>query len=187
MLKILAIIGVLILLGAVLLVIYALNQPDDFRVARSQTITAPPEKIFPLLNDLHRFNEWNPFAKGDPNLEIAYSGPDSGRGATHSWDSTGRSGKGRLEITEVSAPSRIAMQLDILKPVEGHNNVVFTLQPNGNATEVTWAMTGKTPFIGKMMCLFFSMDRMVGGEFEKGLADLKAIAEGRAPVPAGQS
>ena len=187
MLKILAIIGLLIVLGAAALVIYAATRPDHFRVARSKAIMAPPEKIFPLINDLHRFNEWNPFAKGDPNLKIAYSGPDSGEGAIHSWDSTGRSGKGRLKITDISPPSKIAMQLDILKPIEGHNNVLFTLQPNGNATEVTWAMTGKTPFIGKMMSLFLSMDRMVGGEFEKGLADLKAIAEGRTPVPAGQS
>ena len=185
MLNIFAILALILAVGVIALLAYAATRPDDFRVARSKTIMAPPETIFPLISNLHRFNEWNPFAKQDPSLSIVYSGPESGVGAAHAWDSKGRAGKGRLEITGVSAPSRIAMKLDILKPVEGHNDVLFTLQPNGSGTNVTWSMTGKTPFIGKLMSAFCSMDRMVGGAFDEGLADLKGLAERNAEMPGG--
>jgi hypothetical protein len=182
MLKILGLIALILAIGVVGLIAYAATQPDEFRLARSKSIMAPPEKIFPLISNLHRFNEWNPFAKQDPAINIIYSGPASGKGAAHEWESAGRTGKGRLEITDVSPLSQIDMKLDILKPIEGHNKIVFTLQPDGSATNVTWSMTGKTPFLGKVLHLFLSMDRMVGDEFEKGLADLKALAEGGGAV-----
>jgi uncharacterized protein YndB with AHSA1/START domain len=186
MLKVLTIIAVLLAIGVAAILAYAATRPDDFRVARTQSIQAPPDKIFPLITDLHQFNRWNPFAKQDPDLKIVYSGPESGPGAAQGWESR-KSGKGRLKITDVAPPSKVAMNLDILKPTEGHNKVLFTLAPNGAATDVTWSMTGKTPFVGKMMSLFVSMDRIIGGEFAKGLADLKALAEGGAAAPAGQS
>ena len=157
--------------------IYAATRQGTFRVARSVSIMAAPEKVFPLINDLHGFNRWNPFYGLDPAAKFTYRGPDSGKGAAHEWDGNNKAGKGRIEITESSPPSKILMKLDILKPMECHNRVAFTLVPVGNATEVTWVMSGENSFIGKVMSLCFNMDKMVGGEFEKGLAALKAIAE----------
>jgi hypothetical protein len=118
-----------------------------------------------------------PFAKQDPTIKLVYSGPPSGAGAANDWDSEGSAGKGRLTIVDAAAPSKITMQLDMLKPIEGHNVVAFALQPNNGATDVSWTMSGKFPYIGKVISVFASMDKMVGGEFEKGLADLKQRAE----------
>jgi hypothetical protein len=157
---------------------YAALKPDNFEVARSIRIKAAPERIFPLIDNLHSFNTWNPFLKMDPTVKLAYGGPASGAGAAQEWEGNSNVGKGRLEITESSPSSRVAMKLDMLSPIEGHNMVEFSLKRDGDATTVTWAMSGPSPYIAKLMSTFFSMDTMVGGEFEKGLADLKALAEG---------
>lgn len=177
MLRILAVIGgvLAVALGGVLA--YAATQPDAFRITRAVTIAAPPEKVFQLIQDLKSFNRWNPFLKLDPAAKLAYSGPSSGKGAAHTWSGDSNVGAGRLEITDAVMPSRISMQLDMTSPMEAHNLVEFALKPNGSGTDVTWTMTGRSPFIAKVMCVFFSMDRMVGGEFDKGLASLKALAE----------
>jgi len=161
-------------IGAVL--VYAATLPSEFRVSRSATIDAPREKIFPLIDNLKSFNQWNPFAKQDPTMTITYSGPASGKGAAHAWDSEGRGGKGSLEITDVAEPSSVTMALHMEKPMQGNNTVVFALQPNGNATDVTWTMTGHYVYVAKVMGVIFNMDKMIGGEFEKGLADLNALA-----------
>ena len=177
MLKIIGIvagIGVLAIIGVL---VYAATLSDTFEVQRSARINASPEKIFPLINNMHSMNTWNPFAEADPNIKINYTGPDSGKGARYQWTGDSKVGEGSIEVTDVSEPSRVALKLDMLKPLEGHNTVVFTLAPNGNGTDVTWAMSGERPFIGKVMDAVFNMDRMVGGQFEKGLAKLKAIAE----------
>lgn len=161
------------------LVAYAATRPDTFKVKRSKLINAPAEKIFPLIGNLRQMNTWNPFSKDDPTLKVTYSGPADSPGAAYDWDSEGRSGKGRIEITDAAPPSKVTMNLTMLTPIEAHNVVEFTLRPEGNATEVTWAMTGHhRPLVAKVMDVLFSMDRMVGGQFEKGLEDLKAIAEG---------
>ena len=177
MLKTLAITAVTVAALVAGVLIYAATRPDSFQLARSITIKAPPEKIFPLINDLHAFNRWNPFLKMDPTTKLAYSGPDSGRGAAHEWDGNGQVGKGRIEITESSPASKIVMKLDMITPIEGHNLVLFTLGPKGDATQVTWSMSGQSAYIAKVIGVVISMDKMVGGEFEKGLADLKAMAE----------
>ena len=156
---------------------YAAARPDTFQIARSIAIKAPPEKIFPMINDPHAFNTWNPFLKMDPATKLAYRGPASGKGAGHDWDGNSQVGKGSLEITDSLPSSRIVMKLDMIKPMEAHNRVEFTLEPKGDATQVTWVMSGPSPYVAKVMSTVFSMDRMVGGEFEKGLADLKAQAE----------
>ena len=174
MLKTIAIVAAVFVAGVLA---YAATRPNAFRVARSVSIAAPPEKIFPLINDLHAFNRWNPFLKMDPATKLTYSGPDSGKGAAHEWDGNSQVGKGRVEITDSSPSSQILMKLDLEKPMEAHNRVAFTFEPKGNATEVTWAMNGEHSFIGKVMGLCFNMDKMVGGSFEEGLADLKAQAE----------
>ena len=160
------------------ILIYAATKPDGFDVARSVRIKAAPEKIFPLIDNLHSFNTWNPFMKKDPAVKLAYSGPASGIGAAQEWEGNSSVGKGRVEITRSSPSSRIAMKLDMLSPIEGHNVVEFSLKPDGDATTVTWAMSGRCHYIAKVMSTICSMDKMVGGEFEKGLADLKALAEG---------
>ena len=177
MLKIIGIvagIGVLAIIGVL---VYAASLSNTFQVQRSLRINASPEKIFPLINNMRGMNTWNPFAEADPEIKITYTGPDSGKGARYQWTGNNKVGEGSIEITDTSAPSRVALRLDMLKPLEGHNTVVFTLAPNGSGTDVTWVMSGERPFIGKVMDAVFNMDRMVGGQFEKGLAKLKAIAE----------
>jgi Polyketide cyclase / dehydrase and lipid transport len=121
------------------ILIYAATKPDGFEVARSVRIKAAPEKIFPLID----FNTWNPFMKKDPAVKLAYSGPASGTGAAQEWEGNSSVGKGRVEITGSSPSSRIAMKLDMLSPMEGHNVVEFSLKPDGDATTVTWAMSGR--------------------------------------------
>jgi len=162
----------------VILFAYAFTRPDTFHIRRSADIAAPAGRIFPLIANLKSMNTWSPFADPDPNIKISYSGPESGVGAAHAWVGNAKVGEGRIEITEVHAPDKVAMRLQIVKPMRADNRVEFTLQPNGNATNVTWQMSGKQPFLGKIVTLFIDCDKMVGREFDKGLANLKAIAEG---------
>lgn len=172
MLKTLAFAGVAALAA---LLGYAATLPDTFRVARSATVQAPPEKLHALINDLRAFNTWNPFEKFDTQSRGEYRGPAAGPGAVYQF-AGGKSGDGSLRILD-SAPTRVSMELHMVKPMEALNRVQFTLQPRGNATEVTWQMEGATPFLGKLIHVFIDMDRMVGGQFESGLADLKQRAE----------
>jgi hypothetical protein len=173
MLKILAV--VVVLLAAVL--IFAATRPDTFRVQRATSIKAPPEKIFPLVNDIHNYGSWSPYEKLDPAMKRTYSGAADGKGAVYEWESNGRAGKGRMEITESIPPSKVTIKLDFIKPFEAHNIVDFTLEGKGDFTNVTWAMHGPNPYIAKVIHIFFSMDSMVGKDFETGLANLKTIAE----------
>jgi uncharacterized protein YndB with AHSA1/START domain len=181
MLKVIGLIAALLAIGVVGVLAYAATVPDTFQVRRSISIKAPPEKIFPLINELKTMNEWNPFAKQDPTIRLTYRGPASGKGAANDWDSDGKAGKGRLEITDSTPTSQVTMRLDMEKPMEGHNTIVFALQPQAQGanqtTNVTWSMTGALHYIAKVICTFVSMDRMIGGEFDKGLGDLKAMAE----------
>ena len=169
-----ALIIIVVLIAAFLA--FVATRPNAFRIQRATSVKAPPEKIYPLINDLHQFNTWNPFAKADPNVKLTYSGAQSGKGAVYDWQSK-KMGVGRMEIVDTAAPSRVVAKLDFVKPMEAHNIVEFTLEPRGDATNVTWAMHGPMPFMSKLMTLFFSMERMVGGEFEKGLANMKAAVE----------
>lgn len=164
-------------------VAYASTRPDTFKVARSANIGAPPEAIFPMINDLKKFSTWSPFDKKDPNMKRVYSGPESGKGARHDWDGNSEIGKGWLAIAGSTAPSKVDMDLNMIKPMDAKSRVTFTLVPEGNTTKVTWAMEGQVPLVGKVIHLFIDMDRMVGGDFEAGLASLKAMAEGSAVSP----
>jgi hypothetical protein len=171
------IIGVIVRAIAAVL-IYAATKPDTFTVQRSASIAAAPDKIFPLINDVKAFNTWNPFALKDPTAKMAYEGPASGVGAAYGWDSE-QLGAGRMEITDAAAPSRVQARLEFKRPFATTNRVVFTLQPQGTQTQVTWAMSGPMPYISKLMTTFVSMEHMVGPDFEAGLANLKALAEKR--------
>jgi uncharacterized protein YndB with AHSA1/START domain len=167
---------VVVLLIAVLLCIAA-TKPNTFRVERATSIQAPPEKIFPLINDFHGWSSWSPWEKVDPAMKRTHSGAAKGQGAVYEWDGNNKVGKGRMEITEVSPPNKVTIKLDFLKPFEGHNVAEFTLAPRGSSTDVTWAMHGPSRFLAKVIQVFVSMDRMMGKQFETGLANMKAAAE----------
>jgi carbon monoxide dehydrogenase subunit G len=155
---------------------YAATGPDRFQVRRSTSIKASADAIFPRINDLHAFNSWNPFDKKDPNTKGTYSGPASGKGASYGFESS-KTGTGSIEIVDAAPPSRITMKLTMIRPIAADNRVEFTLEPQGDTTRVTWAMDGGVPFVGKVIHLIFNMDKMVGQDFEAGLADLKALSE----------
>jgi carbon monoxide dehydrogenase subunit G len=174
MIKTIAILVVL-LLGAVL--IFAATRPDSFRVQRAASIKAPPEKIFPFINDFKRWGAWSPYEKKDPSMKRSFGGAPEGKGATYAWEGDRNVGEGRMEITDAQAPGRVAIKLDFTRPFEAHNNVVFTMLPKGDATEVTWDMQGPANYVSKLIGVFVSMDRMVGADFEAGLANLKSVAE----------
>ena len=171
---ILAILAVLI----IALALVVLTRPDSFRVQRSLLIKAPPDRIYPLIADFHAWQQWSPWEKIDPALQRTYSGPANGTGAVYAWAGNKDVGKGRMEILDVTPPTRVVIKLDFLEPFEGHNNAEFTLQPTDGATNVTWAMYGPNPLMAKVMGLFVSMDKMIGGQFETGLNNLKAASEG---------
>jgi hypothetical protein len=164
---------VVLVLAAIL--IYAAAKPDSFGVQRATAINAPAEKIFPLINDLHAHTSWSPFEK-DPNMKRTHSGAPQGKGAVYEWDGDRKVGSGRLAIAD-STPSNITMILDMFKPFKAHNTVNFLLEPQGGGTRVTWAMRGQQPYMAKLMSTFIDCDKMVGGQFEEGLAKLKALAE----------
>jgi len=166
---------VVVLIGGVLVV--AATGPDTFEVRRTASIKAPPERIFPLINDLRAFNTWNPYEKKDPNVKGRYSGPSEGKGAAYAFQGNKDVGKGSIEIVESSPASGVRMRLRMLEPFEAGNDVEFVLEPKGDATNVTWAMHGRVPYVAKIVHLLFDMDGMVGRDFETGLASLKAIVE----------
>ena len=168
-------IAIAALIAAVL--IFAATRPDSFRLERSIAIKAPPEKIFALLNDFHQWEAWSPWEKIDPAVKRTYSGAASGRGAAYAWSGNKEVGAGRMEIVEPQPSSRLLIKLDFSAPFEAHNMVEFTLLRQGDVTRVTQAMFGPSPYVSKLMGLVFSMDKMVGGKFEEGLANLKGLAE----------
>ena len=167
----------IIVLVVVVILVLAAFKPSNFSVQRTATIQAPPEKIFPLINDYHNWPQWSPWEKIDPNMKRTYSGPTSGTGSVYEWDGNSKAGKGRMEIAESMPTSKIAIKLDFIKPMETNNNVQFNLQPNSNSTTVTWTMSGPVSFPAKVMTVFVSMDKMIGPDFEAGLANMKAAAE----------
>lgn len=171
-----AILGGLFLLVVVVL-IYAATKPDTFRVERSISIKAPAEKIFPLIDDFHRWEQWSPWEKVDPALKRTYSGAASGQGAAYAWFGNKEIGQGKMEIVESTPPARLLIKIDFLVPFEAHNTVEFTLRTQGDSTVLSHAMFGPSPYLAKLMGLFFSMDKMIGDKFEEGLGSLKAIAE----------
>jgi len=173
----LKIIGIAIVVLIVALLIYAATKPDTFRIQRSATIKAPPEKIFSFLDDFHKWISWSPWEKMDPALKRTHSGAMSGKGAVYEWEGNNQVGKGRMEITDTSPPSKVLIKLDFLKPFEAHNTAEFTLSGGDNSTNVIWAMYGPQPYMAKVVSLFFSMDKMVGGQFEQGLANLRTVSE----------
>ena len=169
-------IGIIVVVLLAGLLGFAATRPDTFRYQRTATINAPPQKILPLILDFHNWIDWSPWEKLDPALKRTYGGAASGQGAVYEWEGNNKAGQGRMEITEAS-PSKVLIKLDFLKPFEAHNTAEFNLEPRGDATNIIWSMYGPNPFIAKVMCVFVNMDKMVGKDFEAGLANLKAAAE----------
>ena len=172
-------VSIVVLLMALLVALLgvAASRPDTFRVERATSIKAPPGKVFALINDLRRWASWSPYERKDPAMKRTYSGAAHGKGAVYEWEGNRDIGKGRMEITEAAAPFRVTIALDFVRPFEAHNVVEFTLEDRGDATSVTWALHGPASYTSKIMSVFFSMERMVGKDFEGGLANLKAVAE----------
>ena len=177
MLKVFAVIGGVLVIGIAVVLILAAMQPDQFRVQRSAAIKAPPDKIFPLIADFKAWTAWSPYENKDSAMKRIYGPATSGKGATYAWDGNGNVGAGDMLITDAPAPSKVALDLNMSKPLTAHNKVEFTLTPAGDSTTVTWSMRGDTPYFAKIIHVFFNMDKMVGGDFEAGLAKLKSVAE----------
>ena len=176
MLKIFLIIAVVLVVAAVGIVLYASTQPDTFRIQRATLINAPTDKVHAILTDLRRGAEWSPFERQDPNLKRTFTGPDTGVGSALEWEGNSKVGAGKLSIVDAT-PSKITLNLDMRKPMEGHNIIEFALAPQDNGTALTWSMRGQMNLIAKVMCLFFNMEKDLGGAFEQGLASLKSLAE----------
>src|ERR1700751_2883508 len=177
MFETLVIIAVVLAIIIAIVLVLAASKPDSFRIERAATLKAPAEKIFPLIADFHQWLNWSPWEGRDPALKRTYSGAERGKGAVYAWDGNKNVGSGRMEILEASSPSKIVIKLDFLKPFEAHNTAEFTMLPQGGATSVIWVMQGPAPFLAKVMHTVMNIDRMVGKDFESGLASLKAIAE----------
>jgi len=174
MLKII-LIGIPIIIVVVFIIVAM--QPSTYRVTRSLAIAAPQEAVFPHMNELKKWEAWNPWGKADPNMKLTYDGPASGVGANYAWAGNKEVGEGRATITESRPGESVKFKMEFFKPMSGVSEVDFTFKPQGHQTEVTLTVTGEKNFMAKAFCLFMSMDNMIGGKFEKALADLKAIAE----------
>lgn len=168
-------IGLACVVGVFVLIVA--TRPADFSVTRTTLIAAPPETVFAQVNELKKWEAWNPWGKIDPAMKLTYEGPASGVGAAYAWVGNSDVGEGRMAITESQPNERVQFKLEFFKPMTGTSTAEFTFKPEGNQTRVTWTMSGKNNFIAKAFCLFVSMDKMVGGQFEQGLASLKSLAE----------
>lgn len=172
-------IGTILFIGVLL---FAASRPDTFVIERSIDIQAPPQVIYPLINDLHNFPLWSPYDNVDPAMRRSFSGAPNGQGAVYAWQGNAQVGSGRLEIIEAIPYSRVVMTLDYVEPIVAHNMSEFTLQPSGNQTKVTWRMHGPAPFLSKVMSLFFSIDNTIGPQFELGLANLRRLTDKQAQL-----
>jgi uncharacterized protein YndB with AHSA1/START domain len=177
MLETVAIVVLVLLVAIAAVLVFSASKPGTFRLQRAASIKAPPERIFGLINDFRHWNAWSPWDRMDPALKRTYGGAASGTGAVYEWEGNSKVGKGRMQITDAAPPSRVVIKLDFLKPFKAHNVVEFTLAREGDATRVTWSMHGPVPYPAKIMHVFLDMDRIVGKDFEAGLANLKTTAE----------
>jgi hypothetical protein len=173
--------ALVVIVGAFLA--FVATRPSDFRIVRSRTLAAAPDVVHAHVNDLHRWSNWSPWEKLDPEMKREFSGPALGPGASYHWIGNSKVGEGRMTITDSQPPRSVTIRLEFIKPWTATNTTQFDLVASGKGTEVTWAMTGTNNFMAKVACVFMNMDRMVGGDFEKGLAGLDAIT---AAVPTSQ-
>jgi len=165
---------------AVIVVVFLIAvalQPSNFRVVRTASTAAPPAVVFAYINDLHKWEAWSPWAKLDPAAKKPFEGPSAGIGAVFGWSGNNEVGEGRMTITESRPSDLIRIKLDFVKPFASTATAEFSFKPEGNHTAVTWSMAGRNNFTSKAICLFMNMDKTVGGQFERGLANLKSVTE----------
>lgn len=179
LIQVLIVVAVLL---AVLVIVVAM-QASTFRVARSTNVDAPPTTVFAEVNDLRHWKTWNPWGKMDPAMKETYEGPTAGPGATYRWAGNNKVGEGGMTITDSRAGERVRIRLEFIRPFKATNTAEFDFAPAGSGTRVTWSMTGERNFMFKLVGMFMSMDKMIGRDFERGLADLKAVSES---APAAQ-
>jgi hypothetical protein len=170
---------ILLTLAAIIAVVLliAAFQPAEFRVVRSATMAAPAAVIFAEVNDFHRWAAWSPWEKLDPAMKRTFDGPAAGVGASYAWEGNSEVGSGRMTITESRPGELVLIRLEFIKPMPGICPTEFKFQPAGGATTITWTMSGTNNYLSKIVCLFMNMDKLVGGDFEKGLAQLKTLVE----------
>ena len=164
----------------VVLVAVVAMQPSEFRIARATTIAAPAPVVFAQVNDFHKWEAWNPWGKLDPAVKQTYEGAPAGTGAVYTWSGNSQVGAGRMTVVESRPSDLVRIKLEFFKPMAGTSTADFTFKPEGDQTAVTWTMTGTNSFVAKAVGLVMNMDRMIGGQFEKGLADMKTVAEAAA-------
>ena len=162
---------------AILFFVMLVGRPDEFKVVRAATIAASPAAVFAQVNDFHNWDAWSPWAKLDPACKNTFSGAAAGKDAGFAWDGNNKVGAGRMTITESQSPELVRINLEFMRPFKSTNTTEFTFKPQGGATLVTWAMTGKNNFMCKVFGVLMDGDRMVGKDFEKGLANMKTVAE----------
>ena len=173
---------VFLVLAIAIFAIVVAMQPADFSITRNATVAAPAAAVFSQVNDFHKWEAWSPWAKLDPSMKATYEGPTDGPGSIYTWSGNNEVGEGRMTLTESKPSEFVRIKLEFLKPFAATNTTEFLFKPEGNQTAVTWTMTGKNNFIAKAFNLVMNMDKMVGGDFEKGLAQMKAAVES-APKP----
>ena len=170
-----------ILIGlAVIVVVFVIvvaTRPDDFCVTRSASMAAPPAAVFEQVNDFHKWDNWSPWAKLDPNCKNTFDGASAGKGAKFAWDGNSKVGAGRMTVLESQPPELIRINLEFLRPFKATNTAEFGFKPEGKGTAVTWNMFGKNNFMAKAFGLFVNCDKMIGRDFEKGLAQMKSVVE----------
>jgi hypothetical protein len=172
-------IALALLLVLVVLAGYVATRPADFRIVRSRTVAAPPDVVHAYVSDFHKWPEWSPWEKLDPAMKREYSGAASGTGAAYHWSGNSDVGEGQMTITDSRPPQSVTIRLEFLKPFAATNTTQFDFAPSGSGTIVTWAMNGHNNFMAKAFSAVMDMDKMVGGDFEKGLAGLDSATAAR--------
>ena len=168
---------IIVIALVVLVLIYGISQPAGFSVVREADFDATPKKVFDQINDFHNWQAWSPWEKMDPNMQRSFSGEASGVGAKYAWVGNKKVGEGNMEITDSEAARRMQLDLHFVKPFQADNVTEFTLTPQGKGTHVKWEMRGRAPFIFRVMRMFFSMDKIVGTDFENGFANLRGVVD----------
>jgi uncharacterized protein YndB with AHSA1/START domain len=177
-------VGIAIAVVIGLLIAFVASRPKHFTITREATISAPPAVVFGHFNDFHQWRAWSPWERMDPNLTRTYDGAAAGEGAKYAWSGNKQVGEGRMTIVESRPNELIRVKLEFLKPFKATNTAEFTFRPDGPGTRVTWSMHGERNFMFKAMCLLMDMDKMVGKDFERGLANLQEVVAGGTPAAA---
>lgn len=167
-----------VIVPVVIVLAIAATKPNEMCISRSLTMKAPTAKVMEQIEDFHKWMAWSPYENKDPNLKRTYSGVATGKGAIYEWSGNDDVGQGRMEIYETAPPNQVCINLDFVKPMQGHNVVIFDIEPEGDNSKVSWTMKGESPFMCKVMQVFFNMDEMCGKDFQVGLEKLKKVVEG---------